>query len=61
MKLRKLLSTLLAAALLGRSPSAVANKLRLLRLSPACRGCQKGRGEAEGTGRRKGTGAGSRG
>lgn len=26
-----------AAALLGRSPSAVANKLRLLRLSPACR------------------------
>ena len=25
-----------AAALLGRSPSAVANKLRLLRLSPAC-------------------------
>lgn len=25
------------AALLGRSPSAVANKLRLLRLSPACR------------------------
>ena len=26
-----------AASLLGRSPSAVANKLRLLRLSPACR------------------------
>ena len=26
-----------AAAQLGRSPSAVANKLRLLRLSPACR------------------------
>lgn len=26
-----------AAAMLGRSPSAVANKLRLLRLSPACR------------------------
>lgn len=26
-----------AAATLGRSPSAVANKLRLLRLSPACR------------------------
>ena len=26
-----------AAALLGRSPSAVANKLRLLRLSPECR------------------------
>ena len=26
-----------AAAALGRSPSAVANKLRLLRLSPACR------------------------
>lgn len=26
-----------AAAVLGRSPSAVANKLRLLRLSPACR------------------------
>ena len=26
-----------AAALLGRSPSALANKLRLLRLSPACR------------------------
>lgn len=26
-----------AAALLGRSPSAVANKLRLLRLSPPCR------------------------
>lgn len=26
-----------AAVLLGRSPSAVANKLRLLRLSPACR------------------------
>ena len=27
-----------AAAQLGRSPSAIANKLRLLRLSPACRG-----------------------
>lgn len=36
-----------AAARLGRSPSALANKLRLLRLSPECRSCLTERGLTE--------------
>ena len=36
-----------AAALLGRSPSALANKLRLLRLGPACRQLLTDRGLTE--------------